>query len=71
MTDIADRAESDIEVELDAAIRMRKPPSPIARGICYYCGEIIDQHLRWCVGTECEREWEREKQRRAANQLPD
>ena len=76
MPDRLDRAEEEIEMELAEALRVRKPVGPearvisvgpIARGICYYCLELIDPGLRWCPGTSCEREWEYEWQRKRAN----
>ena len=70
MTDELDRAEEAIEVGLAAALTFRYQPGPRPTGFCLYCGEILESQLRWCVGTECEREWEREKARRHANGLP-
>ena len=67
MSDVCDRADDECEHELAEALRIRKPPGPVATGICYYCLELIAPGLRWCEGTECEREWEHEWQRKQAN----
>lgn len=66
MTDQLDRAEQEIEYELAEELRIRKPPGPIARGICYYCGELVEPHQRWC-GAGCEQGWEYERLRRQQN----
>lgn len=66
MTDDADRAEADIEIELDAAIHARKREGPIACGACHYCGEPLRPGLRWC-DRSCEAMWEYETDRMAQN----
>lgn len=66
MNDLADRADSDIEVELDAAIHARKSEGPSACGACHYCGELLELGLRWC-NRECEAGWEYVQERRAMN----
>ena len=67
MTDQLDRAEEEIEAELAEALRQRKPGGPVASGYCHYCFEPVAEQLRWCDGTECEREWEYVQARRAMN----
>lgn len=67
MADQLDRAEEAIEHELAEALRLRKPPGPVATGVCYYCLELVDPGLRWCLGTECMSEWTKEWERRQQN----
>lgn len=64
MSDLADRAEADIEHELAEALRLLKAEGPAATGFCLYCKEPIEHGLRWCVGTECRDEWQRQEQQR-------
>jgi len=66
MTDAADRAEEEIEMELAEALRKRKPPWPVAIGACHYCGEPLENGQRWC-DADCERGWEHEQLRRRQN----
>lgn len=65
--DEADRADNERERDLAEALRKRRPAGPVATGFCLYCGEPLDDGMRWCAGTDCEREWEWEQQRKAAN----
>lgn len=60
MADEADRAAQEVEVNLAEAVRLRRPPGPIANGRCYYCDEIVDEDARWC-DIECREAWERER----------
>lgn len=64
MSDLADRAEADIEHELAEALRARKPAGPEATGFCLYCREPVADVTRWCPGTECRDEWQRQEQQR-------
>jgi hypothetical protein len=66
MTDLIDRAEDEIEMELAEALRRRQPAGPPAIGACHYCAEPLAGELRWC-GAECERGWEFEQERRRQN----
>lgn len=67
MTDELYRAEQEIEMELAEALRKRYEPGPRPNGLCHYCGELLTQQLRWC-NVDCEREWERMRERRRTNQ---
>lgn len=71
MIDAADRADEEIAHETAEALRARKPLGPAATGFCHYCREPVALGLRWCPGTECRVEWEREGARRLANGLSD
>lgn len=64
MSDLADRAEADIEHELAEALRLLKAEGPAATGFCLYCKEPLPADARWC-GTGCRDEWQRVEQQRA------
>lgn len=60
--DEADRAEVEIEMELQECIRShRKPAGPAYTGFCLLpgCGEPVDEGRRFCEGTGCRDEYER------------
>ena len=58
MADILDQA-SELEAMLTrAATLLRKPTGPVAKGECLYCGEPLDDGLRWCDAS-CRDEFER------------
>lgn len=65
MTDIADRADDEIEHELAEALRQRRPIGPDPTGFCHYCREPIEPGQRWCHGTECRDEWAKQQQQNA------
>lgn len=60
MSDIADDAQDHIEREnVDMLVKARKPAGPDANGLCHWCGELVDDHLRWCQGAHCRDLWTR------------
>lgn len=65
VNDLADRVDSECEHELAEALRVRKPAGPEATGFCLYCREPLVDGRRWCPGTECAQEWQRQEQQRA------
>lgn len=67
MTDDLDRAEEEIEMELAEALRQRKPAGPAPTGYCHWCGDAIDNGMRWC-DRACEASWEYETERKAQNE---
>ena len=62
MTDLIDRAEQEIEMELADALRQRKPSGPQSCGVCLYCDAVLRDGLRWC-GPECRDGWEADGRR--------
>jgi hypothetical protein len=66
MTDLLDRAEEEIEMELAEALRQRKPAGPQPNGFCHWCGDAVDVGKRWC-DHGCEETWEYAEGRRRQN----
>lgn len=58
MSDEADRADDQIERQLQTSLSYRKPEGPPPCGHCYNCGEPLHDDRRWC-DRECEQDWER------------
>jgi hypothetical protein len=57
VVDDLDRAEIEIEMELAEALRQRKPAGPQPTGFCHWCGDAVDNGMRWCDHS-CEATWE-------------
>jgi hypothetical protein len=57
LSDDVDRAENEIEMELAEALRQRKPVGPAPIGHCHWCGDAVDNGMRWCDHS-CEASWE-------------
>ena len=53
-------ADLQIEQTLQAALRMRKTPGPMATGVCLYCEEYLADGVRWCDGW-CRDQWARDQ----------
>jgi hypothetical protein len=63
MTDIADRAEDEIEMDLEQSRSLRRPEAPPPCGVCLYCDAMLRDGMRWC-DTDCRDAWQLEQARR-------
>jgi len=69
MSDDADRATDLIENRLqDALAEVRRQPSLVPCGACFYCGDPIPQHHLFC-SSECSVDHRHMTERRKANGL--
>lgn len=57
MADEADRAQIEIEREIERLTRHRRPPGPEATGHCLWCEAPLPDGRRWC-DAECRDAWE-------------
>lgn len=61
--------DADITAERDVAeapLRLaasHRAEGPQPNGRCHYCDEIVDDHSRWCPGTECRDLWQKEQRK--------
>lgn len=46
--DDADRAAPEIERYIVEAARQKRPPGPVATGLCLWCDEVVGDDQRWC-----------------------
>jgi hypothetical protein len=58
MSDPADSAEVATELFLRAAIAARQDEGPKFCGMCYNCGEALDDPHRFC-DNDCRDDWQR------------
>lgn len=58
MADIADNADSTVELTLQLQLAQRKPVGPQATGFCLNCQEPMAPGHRWC-DAECRDVWEK------------
>jgi hypothetical protein len=65
MADDADRADAQIEQQLEAARSVRQP-SLSYTGRCHYCGAITGGGRRFC-DADCRDDWQRDRIARARN----
>lgn len=60
MSDIADKADEQIEAQRRAAIQAvtNRVPTALATGQCLNCDEPVEGDHRWCCAS-CRDDWER------------
>lgn len=58
MADEVDLANRKTDAELKDLIERRRPSGPVARGVCYACGDRVGKVRRWCDAV-CRNDWER------------
>lgn len=67
MSDDADRADQHIEEILaDALAEVRRKPSLIQTGCCYYCSEPVPAHHLYC-SSDCATDHQHLMERNKAN----
>ena len=58
--------DADITAEREAAAApyllaaSKRPEGPAPTGECFWCGETVADHMRWC-DSECRDQYEREQ----------
>lgn len=62
--DEADRAQIEIEREIERQVAHRQPDGPQPTGRCLWCGMGVTGGRRWC-DPECRDEWEHDQDRHA------
>lgn len=57
--DEIDRAQPHIEMETERLIKAARQHKPVAAatGECLFCGEEVNEGVRWC-SPECRDDWE-------------
>lgn len=68
MADDADNAQDHMERENAGFLtRALKPPGPQATGWCLWCDERLQYGLRWCKGTDCRDQFDKDEAAYARN----
>lgn len=60
--DEADLTAERIEREMQHLLALRRAVGPQPTGACLWCGEPVEERLRWC-SVDCRDDWERDHAR--------
>jgi len=64
MVDLAQEQSERLEEIRLRNCRLQAQAAPLPTGVCFNCGELVMDSLRWC-DIECRDDWERQQRRMA------